>query len=105
MCRMKKHLLELRSIVLDKPTTALETSVWWTEYVLRHKDLSHLRSASFDQNWIQRRLIDVWAFLFSIVLVSAILLVWVSVVLLKFGARAFVSSYASISTLEHKKKE
>lgn len=81
---MRERLVELRNILLDRPSTALETGVWWTEYVLRHKDLSHLRAASFDQYWFQRRLIDVWAFLFSIVFICLVLLCRILAIVLKY---------------------
>nr|CAD7591386.1 unnamed protein product [Timema genevievae] len=47
----------------DRPTTAMETAVFWTEYVARHKGAPHLRSAALDLYWFQYYLLDVIAVL------------------------------------------
>src|SRR5207302_462670 len=86
--RMKERLLELRQILLDRPMSALDTGVWWTEYVLRHKDTKHLRPTGFDQWWYQRRLIDVWAFLFAVALIVAALFVAICVLVTKSCLRS-----------------
>ncbi|XP_058981803.1 2-hydroxyacylsphingosine 1-beta-galactosyltransferase [Musca domestica] len=46
-------------LLLDQRTTPLETSVYWTEYVLRHKGAYHLQSPARNMNWLQYYLIDV----------------------------------------------
>ncbi|XP_073845753.1 UDP-glycosyltransferase family 50 member B3 isoform X2 [Musca autumnalis] len=46
-------------LLLDQRTTPLETSVYWTEYVLRHKGAYHLQSPARNLNWLQYYLIDV----------------------------------------------
>lgn len=43
----------------DQPLTPLETAVFWTEYVLRHRGAPHLRSASVDLNFVQYHNLDV----------------------------------------------
>uniref|UniRef100_A0A1I8NYU4 UDP-glucuronosyltransferase n=1 Tax=Stomoxys calcitrans TaxID=35570 RepID=A0A1I8NYU4_STOCA len=48
-------------LLLDQRTTPLETSVYWTEYVLRHKGAYHLQSPARNMNWLQYYLIDVAA--------------------------------------------
>jgi len=60
----------------DRQTSPLDTAIWWVEYVLRHRDTSHLRSKGMDQTWYQRRLLDVWTFFlmsFLTIFCSAIL--------------------------------
>jgi glucuronosyltransferase len=52
--------------VLDQPQRPLERAVFWTEYVLRHKGASHLRSAAADLNWVQLNLCDVYLATFAI---------------------------------------
>lgn len=47
----------------DRPHTALENGVFWTEYVIRHKGATHFRAASLDLYWFQIYLLDVAAFL------------------------------------------
>ncbi|CAG7716503.1 unnamed protein product [Allacma fusca] len=59
--------LEMSKLFLDRPMKPLETAVWWTEYVLRHKGSVNLTPWSQSQNWFQRRTLDVYGFLLSIV--------------------------------------
>jgi len=52
----------------------LETAVYWTEYVIRHKGAPHLRSAAVGMLWYQYYLIDVLLVIFlSIATVFALL--------------------------------
>ncbi|XP_049943342.1 UDP-glucosyltransferase 2-like [Schistocerca serialis cubense] len=59
----EQRMKQLSAIYRDRPQTALETAVWWTEYALRHQGAPHLRCASLDLHWFQRWLLDVIAFL------------------------------------------
>nr|CAD7452121.1 unnamed protein product [Timema tahoe] len=43
----------------DRPHTALETAVYWVEYVIRHRGAPHLRSAGADLPTYQYLLLDV----------------------------------------------
>lgn len=57
-----KYLANARQVSLryrDQPATPLETAVWWTEYVIRHRGAGHLRSAGLDLNFLQYHNIDV----------------------------------------------
>lgn len=59
----------MSSIFHDRPMSALETAVYWVEYVIRNKGAHHiLRSAAVDFTWYQYYLLDVIAFLIIIVL-------------------------------------
>nr|CAD7263094.1 unnamed protein product [Timema shepardi] len=51
----------------DRPTTAMETAVFWTEYVARHKGAPHMRSAALDLYWFQYHLLDVIVVLLLVV--------------------------------------
>jgi uncharacterized protein (DUF2062 family) len=42
----------------------VQTAVWWTEYVLRHKDTTSLKSVTRHQTWFERRMLDVWLVVF-----------------------------------------
>nr|WEU75335.1 uridine diphosphate-glycosyltransferases 33AP3 [Glyphodes pyloalis] len=39
----RKNVEKLRLIMNDQPQSPLERAVWWTEYVIRHKGVKHLR--------------------------------------------------------------
>jgi hypothetical protein len=56
----------------DRPMSAVDTAVWWTEYVLRH-DTAHLKSPGIWQHWWQRRLLDFWAAVFIGILLTALI--------------------------------
>lgn len=57
----------------DRPHTPLETAIYWTEYVLRHKGAPHFKSGALNLSWMQCLLIDVWlaciSFLIALILI------------------------------------
>ncbi|XP_026682414.1 UDP-glucuronosyltransferase 1-5-like [Diaphorina citri] len=53
----------------DTPMSPIEKSIWWIEYVLRHKGVAHLHSAAADLSYVQYYLLDVIAFIITILLV------------------------------------
>ncbi|XP_049767656.1 UDP-glycosyltransferase UGT5-like [Schistocerca cancellata] len=68
---------KLRSrLFWDRPESPVETAVYWTEYVLRHRGAPHLRSAALDLSWYQYLLLDVAALLLS----GALLVLTIAVV-------------------------
>lgn len=52
---------EISSLLKDRPQTPVNTSVYWVEYVIRHKGAKHLRSGAEHLNFWQYFLIDVIA--------------------------------------------
>ncbi|KAJ9589786.1 hypothetical protein L9F63_027954, partial [Diploptera punctata] len=48
-------------IFRDRPQSALDTAVFWTEYVIRHGGAPQMRSAALDLSNIQYLLLDVIA--------------------------------------------
>ncbi|RZF35355.1 hypothetical protein LSTR_LSTR017033 [Laodelphax striatellus] len=60
-------MLALSKITNDKPMPAVETAVWWIEYVLRHNGAPHLRPACMDLAWYQYYSIDIVAAIAAIV--------------------------------------
>lgn len=59
----------------DTPDTSLNTAVWWTEYILRHKGAHHLRSAATNMPWYIYFSIDVLIFLGSCTVILLVLLI------------------------------
>lgn len=51
---------EASQLFLDRPETAVDTGVWWIEYVLRRGSVDFMKPLGRYQTWYQRRLIDVW---------------------------------------------
>jgi hypothetical protein len=55
-------------IFRDRPQSALDTAIFWTEYVIRHGGAPHLRSAAVELSWYQYLLLDVIAFMLGTIL-------------------------------------
>lgn len=91
--RYKKNSERWAKLLKDEPMQGLEKAVWWTEYVLRHKDedLSHLKGRANDIPLYQYFLLDVIAFFVGVV-VAGIYLVYISVKLLMRIVRSVQSS-------------
>jgi glucuronosyltransferase len=63
---------KLSAISKDEPQSSINRAVWWTEYVIRHNETKHLRSAALDLAWYQYLLLDVGAFLFLLVAITVL---------------------------------
>ncbi|XP_030384691.1 UDP-glucuronosyltransferase 2C1 [Scaptodrosophila lebanonensis] len=50
-----------QNLLKDQRSTALDTAIYWTEYVLRHKGAYHLQSPARNMSWWQYYLLDVVA--------------------------------------------
>ncbi|XP_049793972.1 UDP-glycosyltransferase UGT5-like isoform X2 [Schistocerca nitens] len=91
---------ELRSrLFWDRPESPVETAVYWTEYVLRHRGAPHLRSAALDLSWYQYLLLDVAALLLS----GALLVLTIAVVAVRTLYR-LITARTSASHEQKKKK-
>lgn len=53
---------ELSKLYRDRPQTALETAIYWTEYVIRHRGAPHLQIPLVHMHFIQQNSLDVFAF-------------------------------------------
>jgi len=79
----------------DRPFTAAEEAVWWTEYVIRHRGAPHLRPLGADLPLYQYLLLDVVAVVLGAVI--AVLLV------LRALVRAVLSRAAAPTKAKRKK--
>ncbi|XP_028987519.1 UDP-glucuronosyltransferase 1A1-like [Betta splendens] len=73
--RYKENIQRLSILHNDRPADPLDLSVYWTEFVMRHKGAKHLKAAVADLNWFQYFCLDVVVVLVSVVLVSVVLTV------------------------------
>ncbi|XP_053976521.1 uncharacterized protein LOC128875172 [Hylaeus volcanicus] len=64
--KYKEKIIQLKNVVNDKPYDMVDHLVWWTEYTIRHRGASHLRSNLAWQPWYQRNDMDI-VVLFTIV--------------------------------------
>jgi len=72
--RYKQKAKELSEAFRDRPLSPLETAVYWTEYVIRHKGAPHLRFAAVGMPWYQYYLIDVLVVVFLCITTIFVLL-------------------------------
>ncbi|XP_034550876.1 UDP-glucuronosyltransferase 2B13-like [Notolabrus celidotus] len=59
----KPNMLKLSQLHHDTPIKPLDSAVFWTEYVMRHKGAAHLRTESYKMPWYAYHSLDVMAFL------------------------------------------
>ncbi|XP_075220411.1 UDP-glycosyltransferase UGT5-like isoform X2 [Lycorma delicatula] len=93
----KENMMRLSSITKDKPMSAVDTAVWWVEYVLRHKGASHLRPAILDLPWHQYFMIDILVFVLTIL--------FLIFYLFNFIYKKVIKGSINISNCKHKKIE
>ncbi|XP_072477041.1 UDP-glucuronosyltransferase 2B31-like isoform X2 [Notamacropus eugenii] len=63
----KENAMRLSRIHHDQPVKPLDRSVFWIEFVMRHKGAKHLRPAAHDLTWYQYHSLDVIGFLLACV--------------------------------------
>ncbi|KAM6990655.1 UDP-glucuronosyltransferase 1A1-like [Tautogolabrus adspersus] len=73
--RYKENVQRLSALHKDRRIDPIDLSVYWTEFVMRHKGAKHLRAAVHDLYWFQYFSLDVIAFLATILLVFVMLTV------------------------------
>lgn len=84
--RYKNNMMETSRIFKERPMTAVNTAVWWTEYVLRNKEApSYLLPLGTNQTWYQRRGLDVWAFILITMLTAFTIISLISYQVLKYS--------------------
>lgn len=75
-CRYSKQIKLMSERYRDQPLTPLETAIYWTEYVARHKGAPHMRSAGLDLSFFAYHSLDVFAFLLSVLYITWRLIKW-----------------------------
>lgn len=70
--RYKMNMIALQKRKNDKQLSSMERAIWWIEYVLRHKSVTHLRFSEADNPWYRRDNVDVIAFLSIILFLATI---------------------------------
>ncbi|BES92674.1 glucuronosyltransferase [Nesidiocoris tenuis] len=70
----KENAKRVSAAFKDRPMSAMDTAVYWTEYVIRHKGAPHLKSPARYMAWWEYHNVDVLATIAAIVLTVLILL-------------------------------
>ncbi|KAM6948852.1 UDP-glucuronosyltransferase 1A1-like isoform 2-T2 [Aplochiton taeniatus] len=73
--RYKDNAIKLSGLHKDRPIDPLDLSVFWTEFIMRHKGAGHLRVAAHDLNWFQYHSLDVIVLLGTVILFVVIVTV------------------------------
>lgn len=73
--RYTEKVKEFSDVFKDRPSTPLETSMYWIEYVIRHKGAHHLKSVATELYWYQYYLLDVGFILLAAFVLSLYLLI------------------------------
>ncbi|XP_072118499.1 UDP-glucuronosyltransferase 1A1-like [Mobula birostris] len=66
--KYKETMMKLSSLHKDHPFNPLELSVYWVEFVMKHRGAKHLQTAAQDLNWIQFHCLDVIGTLLAVTL-------------------------------------
>lgn len=61
----------------DRPMTPQELTVYWVEYIIRHRGAPHFQSPAHNLNYFQLNLIDVYSFLIASSLIVLYAAYWV----------------------------
>ena len=72
----QRNAERISKLFRDRPQSALETGIFWTEYVIRHGGAPHLRSAAVDLPWYQYLLLDVLTLMLGFVLFIVFIIVY-----------------------------
>ncbi|KAM9856125.1 UDP-glucuronosyltransferase 2B31-like [Aulostomus maculatus] len=63
----KENMLKLSKLHHDKPIKPIDSAVFWTEYVMRHRGAAHLRTDSYKLPWYAYHCLDVIAVIVAFV--------------------------------------
>ncbi|XP_067620061.1 UDP-glycosyltransferase UGT5-like [Eurosta solidaginis] len=66
---------EISAVYHDRPMSALDTAIFWTEYILKYKGAPHLRVTARQLNFFQRNSVDTMIVLFGIPLLIMIFII------------------------------
>jgi len=82
--RYKKNMEATSRIFKDRPQNPTDLAVYWTEFVLRHDDVSSLKPLlRMSQNIFTRNLLDVYAMFLLIFVILPLTLLYTIITLVK----------------------
>lgn len=90
--KYKQAIGQFSTLYRDRPMTAKQSVVFWTEYILRHQGAPNLQSPSVHMNFIQLNNLDIYALIVTILVLFVLLTRLVAkIVWNKFGGKAKIS--------------
>ncbi|XP_028130309.1 UDP-glycosyltransferase UGT5-like isoform X2 [Diabrotica virgifera virgifera] len=85
--KMKDQAIALSERFKDRPLPPLDTAVYWTEYVVKHKGAPFMKTAAADMPFYQYYLLDVLGFIFVILGLIIYLTVYMTRLILRMILR------------------
>ncbi|XP_069940069.1 UDP-glycosyltransferase UGT5 isoform X2 [Cherax quadricarinatus] len=75
--KMRQEAVRRSRVMRDQPMSPREWTVYWVEYVIRHRGAYHLRSPFFTMHWYEVYNVDVWLLLTVVIVLMTCLFCWV----------------------------
>nr|XP_032521714.1 UDP-glucuronosyltransferase 2B31-like [Danaus plexippus plexippus] len=63
----RRNVIKLRETILDQPMSSIERAMWWTEYVLRHREKNHFRTLASNLSYMDYFDVKFWMTIFAII--------------------------------------
>ena len=79
----KKNMAARARLIKDRPMSPVDTAVYWTEFVIRHDDMSAFKPMALEQSPFVRQMFDVFLALVAVALLVPALLAYVIVICLR----------------------
>lgn len=70
-----KNAQKLSKLFLDRPMSALNTSIFWVEYVAKYGNV--LQSPAINLYWWQRNLLDVYVFILAVIITALCIVLFI----------------------------
>lgn len=84
----EKKAKEMSVRFRDRPMSALDTAIFWVEYVIRNKGADYMKNPGRDLNWIVVDMIDIYVFILLIIIVFSYLVSMIVKKTFKYIAQA-----------------
>jgi glucuronosyltransferase len=85
----RRNMRKLSELAKDQPMTSVESAVWWTEYVIRHKGAKHLHAKDRD--------LPIYQYLMLDIVLAVVVVVCIVVLLVKKGLELLRAGFAKLS--------
>lgn len=68
---------EISRVFRDNPIHPMDTSMFYIEYVMRHKGAKYFKSAAIELNWYQNMMLDVYVAFVSILIATVLIVAFI----------------------------
>jgi len=97
-----ENMQRLSKLFLDRPISPLNASIYWVEYIAKYGNM--LQSPALQLNWWQRNLLDIYAFIFVVIVTVLCIVLFILRKLgrLLFGSHACAKKSAAFNLKKNK---